>query len=224
MSITVCCNYTSRWHIWTTFLHRFDPRLSIFRFISCIFVTITVFRFCFSLLAAFSAFPFSVIFLLCPFCQSLNLLFAILLIFPPFSFSFLNLSDFLLIVLSSPKKAYFFRVLFPVVGAKGNADPIVVSDDELVSLHTSYVIEIAGSTINVQLVELNYYHYEEVWMGVDQIADPTSPLRDIQISYVRNLGVLVPGLVFDYHNGIITVTLSAEFNPPDSSLQDAIAE
>lgn len=49
-------------------------------------------------------------------------------------------------------------------------------------------------------------------------------MRDIQYSHVRCLAASMHAFGFDYRSGIITVTSTAEYNPTDSSVQDAVAK
>lgn len=61
-------------------------------------------------------------------------------------------------------------------------------------------------------------------MSVKQMEDPTLPLRDMQSRHVKELVASMSWLKFDYTNGMITGTWSAECNPTETSMKDAIAE
>lgn len=61
-------------------------------------------------------------------------------------------------------------------------------------------------------------------MPFEQIVDPTFPQGDIQRSQVKSLFVSKSSVTFNYRNGIITMTWSAECNATDSWMEDSAAE
>lgn len=61
-------------------------------------------------------------------------------------------------------------------------------------------------------------------MSVEQMADPSFPLRDIQSRHVKSLFASMDAGTFNYCNGMITLTWSTALNPTKSSMQDGVAE
>lgn len=107
---------------------------------------------------------------------------------------------------------------------KVNADSIVMSDDEIDALDAQPANELTRSAINLQPVELAYHHYKEVWLSVERITEPTTPLREIQHSDVRDVVALtrVPGCI--YHGAMITAMWPVECNPTFASTENAVGE
>lgn len=111
----------------------------------------------------------------------------------------------------------------PFPGVKVIHNPIVVSDDGCDALDAPLENDLAGSAVGVQHAELCYYGYEEMWLSVEHIADPTFRLRVIQISHVKIMAASTPSLAFDHRNRMITVMLSAKCNRTDSAMKNAVA-
>lgn len=61
-------------------------------------------------------------------------------------------------------------------------------------------------------------------MGFEQIVDPTSPLHDIQSSYVKNLVSSMRALALNHLNRMIATTWSMESYLTGKSTGDAIGE
>lgn len=143
------------------------------------------------------------------------------------SFSFSSIIVFFICFLSSQffnsKNAYFLRAFYPVLGVTVNADPFVASD-EFDYLDTPLDNELAGSSANVQPVELSHHSQEELWRNVKQIVDPTSPLLGIPSSRVKILFTLTRTHYLDYRDEAPTATWSAECNPSHILIEDAGAE
>lgn len=100
----------------------------------------------------------------------------------------------------------------------------MVSDDNFDALSAVLANDPTSSTVNRQQVDLSHYRYEEVTLSVEQIADPTFPLRDIQSSCVKILVALMSVLAFDYRKRTITVTRSAVCNHSESMMHGAVAD
>lgn len=76
---------------------------------------------------------------------------------------------------------------FPVSDANMIPDPFVVLDDKFDALDAPHANELAGSTVNVQLVELRKYRHEEPCLSVGQIADSRFAPRNVQACQVKSL-------------------------------------
>lgn len=61
-------------------------------------------------------------------------------------------------------------------------------------------------------------------MNLEQTANPTLSLRDMQSSHVKNLVAFMCKRTFDYANGTITETWSTEYNPTYTSIKDTVSE
>lgn len=223
MSITVCCKHTFQWDIIAKILDLLYFLSSLFRFISFIFFVFSVLRFFPCELCIFSAIPFSVIrfssyfidptsvFLVLPafflsiFPRSLLYLFVLLLY--PFS-----------LILSTPSTP-----ASPVASRNVISVPILVLDDELTTMDTLLANELAGSAFNMQVVELRQYRCEEVSLSVEQIGDPTLPVRNVKNSRVRSMGLSMRELTFDYGNGMNAVTWSVACYPTVSVIKYAVS-
>lgn len=101
---------------------------------------------------------------------------------------------------------------------------IIVSDYDFDVLDVPLPNALSGSTVNVHQVELSHHSYEEVWLAVEEIVDPEFLLRDIRSSYIKSPVAPMRAIAIDFLDRMITVTWSAECNPMDSSIQDAVAE
>lgn len=147
-----------------------------------------------------------------------------------FSFSFLSLFfiflsfRFILKFLSLPKLSTSSVPAFFVPGTNVIRDAIVLLDEEIDSKDTSLKNKLAGSAADVQSAEFSYYRYEEMCASVEQMADHSFPLWDIQSRHVNSLSASIRALVFDYRTGMITATWFASCNLTESSMQDAVAD
>lgn len=94
---------------------------------------------------------------------------------------------------------------FPILGATVNTDLLLISDDEFDTFNAPLVNDLASSAVILEPVELSHYHYEEVWMSVDQIPSSTYPLRDIQSSQVKCLIVSIRAFALDNRNEVMAV-------------------
>lgn len=89
----------------------------------------------------------------------------------------------------------------------------IVSNDQFNSLDVPFANELAGNAVSVEPVELSHYHFEEVLQSVEQIADPTIPLRDVPNSHVKILATSTHSIAFAYRNRMIAVKSSADCSP-----------
>lgn len=90
-----------------------------------------------------------------------------------------------------------------VFGAIVIVDPIVVSDDEFNALYSPLGTDLSSSTVSVQAAELSHYCYDEVWISVGKISDPTFPVRNMQRGSVKTLVLSIEALRFDHLNEMI---------------------
>lgn len=76
---------------------------------------------------------------------------------------------------------------FSVLVAIVNAGQIRLSGDEIGGLNAPLADELANDAVNVQVVKLGLYHYEEVWMRVEHVVSSTFSLPDVHSSDVKTL-------------------------------------
>lgn len=99
------------------------------------------------------------------------------------------------------------------LGSTANVDPIGRLDDEVAALNALLDNQIASSAVNVQFVKLRKYCYEGRLMSVEQTADPTLPLRDVQHSHVKDTITFLRALVPGYRSVMFTTMWMAKQTP-----------
>lgn len=84
-----------------------------------------------------------------------------------------------------------------------------MSDDKVDALDAPLANELENRAVIMQLVELrelSHYRSRNVWMSLEQIADPTFPLRNVQSSHVMDLAASMRAFPLFYRNGMILAT------------------
>lgn len=94
---------------------------------------------------------------------------------------------------------------WPVPSTSGIPGGTVASSDQFDAVLAPLANELADSKVNVQRVELNHYHYGEMWMGIEWTAELTFPLPDIQSGHIKSLAAPMRVLAFDYCTGMVIV-------------------
>lgn len=103
------------------------------------------------------------------------------------------------------------------------AASVLLSDDGFHAVETPLANELAGSAVNVLLMEIIYYRYEEICQSFELISDLTFLLRDIKSSHDTGVFASTPALKSDYHNFVLTVRSSVGSDPTDSVMEDRFA-
>lgn len=196
MRVNVRCKCIFWWEICVAFLHPSYFVFNLYRYTSCIFSFLKVFRLFRSLLTVLSAILFSgpIYFSIQP--TSWSTFYCSFLRFSLFFRFVLSFCFFPLFSSKSKKMSVSSTPSTYVLFVNDNTDSTVVSNDFLtISMLCSQMS--SAATLSTCCLKRSHSLYIEGCMSIEQLLYTTFPLRSIQSSHVNSAAALVRALALD---------------------------